>query len=992
MKTVFLKDICFTYLLSAIFLIGEVHAMPFITTEICYNGDGAIDAANPLCKIIRVTTTSDVLDGDVSSVDNLINFTINEARSVDNQVIIRGLSLNGSQEIIQINESTNDTVWLYGNYFGLTPTALSQKNAQKNLIEIHHTNRPVIICNDWLISNVIEKKVKPIPAAKSYLPANQFLGNNLPTGAYHLYVRYCDIDCAIDGGIVNLSDSAAIRANDDEINGYCPGILFQGNVANNDTLGDNPVFSLAADATFGRINLTQTGQFTYTPIANVCGVDQFSYKVCNGNTGSCATAVVRVTFGDDAAPTFGDLPMDITIGLDDEIPAPATVTAVDNCPTTDLKFEVTSTQNNTACGQYDYQIIRTWTATDQCGNSTSHVQTIHVVDETAPDIFRIHTLPNGKKMVAGVMEFTSEHWKTVHLPFNFIENPIIFTQLTTNNEATAVTVRLRNINRNQFEIRLQEAETDDGTHLKEKVAWMAMETGEQIETYHWQADTIPLTHSWTSIPFRERFSNIPLFFANMQTTRDADAATVRNTSVNWTNGRLRIQEENSGGVNIAHSAETVAYLAMDEIGNLSNQAGGIIGETGRVKTTNEWIKITLDNDYNNPVVIANSLSLDDFDPATVRIQNVTNNSFEVRVEEWSYLDGEHRTETIGYLVIEGSLPLEKPNNFCDANSLQLDIFNELIALDNTGQILPITYNERISFTGTEQLIHRDWTATDLCGNTEVATQTIVCLGIALKGKTMLQGALIGSNEPNLMRDDLRKANLIPLVEPYTDLEGFEHVGASGGEVLKEDLLNIEGADAIVDWVLLELRSRLDKSHVVATAVGLVQRDGDIISNRGDSLIVFPSAIPSSYYVSVRHRNHICMVSNVTQLFLNDNVPMLDFTNPITTSIDAGTATEAILAMWAGDLNQDNKIIFQGPNNDIFYLFLAVLLDSENTNAISNFVSRTYSVADFNLDGQVIFQGPNNDRSALLFNTILVHPDNDAYFSNFILQISGKGGN
>ncbi len=831
-----------------------------------------------------------------------------------------------------------------------------------------------------------------IDGGNTYLPDNQFTINNLAAGAYPLFVRYCALDCAIDGGIINLSDPAAIRANDDEIIGSCPGVLFQGNVANNDTLGDNPVFSLAADATYGRITLAQTGQFIYTPISNACGADQFSYKVCNGNTGCCATATVNVTFGDDTPPTFGDLPLDLTIGWADEIPAKATVQAFDNCPTTDLFYEENSTQNNTTCGQYDYLITRTWIATDQCGNSTNHVQTISVVDETTPDIFRIHTLPNGKKMVAGVIEFTSEHWKTVYLPINFAENPIVFTQLLTNNEATAATVRLRNVTENQFEIRLQEAATDDGIHLKESVAWMAMETGEQTANYHWQADTIPLTHSWTTIPFTQRFDNIPLLFANMQTTRDADAATVRNTSVNWTNGRLRLQEENSEGINTAHASETVAYLAIADTGNLSNQTGGIIGETGRVKTTSDWFTITLDNTYNNPVIIANSLSIDDFDPATVRIQNVTNNSFEVRVEEWSYLDGEHRTETIGYLVIEGSLPLETPTDFCDANSIQLDFSDELIALDNTGQFLPITYDERISFTGTEQIIHRDWSATDVCGNIGVATQTIACPGIALKAKTMLHGALIGSNDSNLMRDDLRKANLIPLVEPYTDLNGFEHVGASGGEMLREDLLTIEGADAIVDWVLLELRSRLDKSHVVASAVGLVQRDGDIISNRGDSLIVFPSAVPSSYYVAVRHRNHICMLSNSTQTFTNDNVPNLDFTNPTTTSTDAGTTTDATLAMWAGDLNQDNQIIFQGPNNDIFYLFLTILLDPENTNAISNFVSHTYSAADFNLDGRVLFQGPNNDRSALLFNTILLHPDNTAYFSNFILHITGKGGN
>jgi len=830
-----------------------------------------------------------------------------------------------------------------------------------------------------------------IDGGMTYLPANQFTIDSLSAGAYHLYVKYCDWDCAVDGGIISLSDPAAISANDDTINGGCPGVLFQSNVTNNDTLGDNPVFSLAADASFGRITLADDGRFTYTPIANACGQDQFSYKVCNGNSGCCATAIVNITFGDDTPPTFGDLPMDLTIGLADEIPIKATVNAFDNCPTTNLIFEETSTQNNTDCGQYDYLITRTWTATDQCSNLTNHVQTIQVIDQTAPDIFRIHTLPNGAKMVAGVMEFTSEHWKTIHLPFDFAQNPIIFTQLTTNNEVTAATVRLRNITQNQFEIRLQEAAIDDGVHAKETVAWVAMETGEQNEIYHWQADVVPLTHSWTTIPFSERFDNIPLLFANMQTTQDTDAAVIRNSSVNWTSGRLRIQEENSVDLNMAHFAEAVAYLAIDDIDNLINQSGGTIGETGRVKTTDEWITITLENTYYNPVIIANSLSLDDFDPSTVRIQNVTPNSFDVRVEEWSYLDGMHPTETIGYFVIEGSLPLEEPINFCDANSVQIDFSNELIALDNTGQILPITYDERISFTGTEQLIHRDWSATDLCGNIEVVTQTVACPGIALKGKTILQGALIGSNDPDLMRDDLRKANLIPLIEPYTDLAEFEHIGASGGETLKEELLTIEGPDAIVDWVLLELRSRLDKNHVVATAVGLVQRDGDIISSKGDSLIVFPSAIPSNYYVAIRHRNHVCLLSNSTQTFTNDNVPILDFTKPTTVSItDAGAMMDMGLAMWAGDLNQDNAVIFQGPHNDVFYMFLAVLTDSANTNSITNFVSHTYSVADFNLDGKVIFQGPNNDNSALLFNTILTHPANEGYFSNFILQILDKG--
>ena len=129
------------------------------------------------------------------------------------------------------------------------------------------------------------------------------------------------------------------------------------------------------------------------------------------------------------------------------------------------------------------------------------------------------------------MEFTSQHWKTINLPFNFSDNPIIFTQLVTDNEATAATVRLRNVTQNQFEIRLQEAEIDDSIHVQESVAWMAMEGGTQTTDYQFQADTIPVTHGWATVSFFERFDNIPLFFANMQTTRDADAATLRNLSL-----------------------------------------------------------------------------------------------------------------------------------------------------------------------------------------------------------------------------------------------------------------------------------------------------------------------------------------------------------------------------------------------------------------------------------------------------------------------------
>jgi hypothetical protein len=52
------------------------------------------------------------------------------------------------------------------------------------------------------------------------------------------------------------------------------------------------------------------------------------------------------------------------------------------------------------------------------------------------------------------------------------------------------------------------------------------------------------------------------------------------------------------------------------------------------------------------VVIAKPLSRNDSDPAVVRIRNVDGSGFEIRAQEWDYLDGNHTLETVGYLVME----------------------------------------------------------------------------------------------------------------------------------------------------------------------------------------------------------------------------------------------------------------------------------------------------------------------------------------------------
>ena len=64
-------------------------------------------------------------------------------------------------------------------------------------------------------------------------------------------------------------------------------------------------------------------------------------------------------------------------------PAFATATATDNCSAFTLTFVDVTTPG--ACAG-SYSITRTWTATDECDNSSTASQTINVQDVTPPVI------------------------------------------------------------------------------------------------------------------------------------------------------------------------------------------------------------------------------------------------------------------------------------------------------------------------------------------------------------------------------------------------------------------------------------------------------------------------------------------------------------------------------------------------------------------------------------------------------------------------------
>ena len=100
------------------------------------------------------------------------------------------------------------------------------------------------------------------------------------------------------------------------------------------------------------------------------------------NCGNVATGSTTYYVVDEEAPVFTSVPENLTIECDDEVPA-TSATAEDNC--TEV-VTITSNDVYEVQGECYSLIIRTFTAEDECGNTSTASHTITILDTTPPVI------------------------------------------------------------------------------------------------------------------------------------------------------------------------------------------------------------------------------------------------------------------------------------------------------------------------------------------------------------------------------------------------------------------------------------------------------------------------------------------------------------------------------------------------------------------------------------------------------------------------------
>jgi hypothetical protein len=181
-----------------------------------------------------------------------------------------------------------------------------------------------------------------------------------------------------------------------------------------------------------------------------------------------------------------------------------------------------------------------------------------------------------------------------------------------------------------------------------------------------------------------------------------------------------------------------------------------------------------------------------------------------------------------------------------------------------------------------------------------------------------------------MTTSLNLAGMIPVHHPFNDtLDIWNYTGS-------ERLYNLPSD--VVDWVLLELRTGTAASTTVSKRAALLKSNGTIVDIDGTSQVKFKAVVPGNYYIVVRHRNHLPIMSANPVTLGFSSSSLYDFSTAQTQAY--GTEPMAnlggnVFGMYAGDANTST-----------------IITAADVSPIIANLNLSNYNNADVNMSGIV----------------------------------------
>ena len=188
--------------------------------------------------------------------------------------------------------------------------------------------------------------------------------------------------------------------------------------------------------------------------------------------------------------------------------------------------------------------------------------------------------------------------------------------------------------------------------------------------------------------------------------------------------------------------------------------------------------------------------------------------------------------------------------------------------------------------------------------------------------------LEGSYKNGYMTTNLNTLNYIPKKQPY-NITPFNYSGTESVSSIPQN---------IVDWVLVEIRGGVYSNTTIARRAAFLKNDGRVVDLDGNSPLRFDFLPEGAYYIVIRHRNHLSVMSSLP-VIMTDSTALYDFSTAqakaygINPMFNLGNN---VYGMYAGDGDANGGISSIDRNNIWFP-------EKGKTG---------YQKGDFNLDGIV----------------------------------------
>ncbi len=298
--------------------------------------------------------------------------------------------------------------------------------------------------------------------------------------------------------------------------------------------------------------------------------------------------------------------------------------------------------------------------------------------------------PDGRIIEAGTIDtntLSSSGFEYVEYAETFNERPVLLSQVQSNNGFDFVSTR-QSLTSNPFDgflVALQEDEAgNSGFHVNETIGYIASEVNVM-------GNASGTNISWSGgSPYAYPLSNLdalndsPLFFGQVNSNSDSDPLNSRGAGATSDELTFWFEEDTTADPDTTHGNEEIGLVAFDSEQLLRGiRKDGAVGEFHQISVGSSGMTVSLDNEYDNPVVIARVSSPGSL-PIVARISDIDTVAGTVTVAP-QIADGPVDTfgvRTVSLLVVEaGTYEMEDGTRFTagtiGTDNLTIDGFEQI---------------------------------------------------------------------------------------------------------------------------------------------------------------------------------------------------------------------------------------------------------------------------------------------------------------------------